>query len=541
MKNGLFYKRLFPLVAVFTAIAMLSGACAPQETSSSKGSSSNSTTLAGSTFTWWFPLFWQGRTMKYSNNDIFKEVQKRLDITIEFIHPTYMDEGTQLALLLSSNELPDLITTSWAKNALYAEGLRKYADDGFIIDISELAEKNAPDFWSALHSLPEMSLKSAFTDDGRLFQVCAISPYEEYPHMGLLWRKDFLEQLNMGIPKTISQMETVLRACKNKLGCSAPLLLHEAGVDYNNGTIVSAWNIGPSYYIDPDTKTVEFGPVQPEFKEYLTLMNRWYKDGLIDPDFVTNGNPDVMFRLLGSGESAAVVESNETVNNQMARVGRMIAGYQPMLTENQKPRYRMYNTQYNGYFATSITSGCENPALALQFLNFGYTKEGYMLYNFGMEGSNYTIDTSQPFSTHPEALPYVDGKVLYTAQMMNNLDYPLMDAMLKFKVHIGPFIRFEDEGNPIITEELLANKKFWAENASIELTLPPVSLTAEEEKKVTAINSRLNDYYITLNQEFIMGITPLTEYDKYVSTVKNLGLQEALDIYRAAYARYIAR
>ena len=47
---------------------------------------------------------------------------------------------------------------------------------------------------------------------------------------------------------------------------------------------VGAYGIGWQYYNDGGT--VKYGPVQPAFKDFLALMAAWYKEGLIDPDYV---------------------------------------------------------------------------------------------------------------------------------------------------------------------------------------------------------------------------------------------------------------
>ncbi|MGI6577768.1 MAG: hypothetical protein ACOX1Q_07065 [Eubacteriales bacterium] len=32
---------------------------------------------------------------------------------------------------------------------------------------------------------------------------------------------------------------------------------------------------------------VKFGPYEPELLDYLTMVNKWYSEGLIDPDFAS--------------------------------------------------------------------------------------------------------------------------------------------------------------------------------------------------------------------------------------------------------------
>lgn len=46
-----------------------------------------------------------------------------------------------------------------------------------------------------------------------------------------------------------------------------------------------AFDVGIGYYID-DGK-VKYGMLEPGFKDFLTLMNQWYREKLLDADFTT--------------------------------------------------------------------------------------------------------------------------------------------------------------------------------------------------------------------------------------------------------------
>ncbi|WP_158560440.1 hypothetical protein [Paenibacillus contaminans] len=50
-----------------------------------------------------------------------------------------------------------------------------------------------------------------------------------------------------------------------------------------------AFGFLPDRWTEKDGKLV-YGAVQPEIKEALTLLNKWYKDGVIDPEFITGEN-----------------------------------------------------------------------------------------------------------------------------------------------------------------------------------------------------------------------------------------------------------
>ena len=76
------------------------------------------------------------------------------------------------------------------------------------------------------------------------------------------------------------------------------MILPAGGIDGTSGFILSAWDIGPSFY--QENGVVKYGPIQPGFKEYLTLMNKWYGMGLIDKDFPTRDDDACKRMMKGS-------------------------------------------------------------------------------------------------------------------------------------------------------------------------------------------------------------------------------------------------
>lgn len=104
----------------------------------------------------------------------------------------------------------------------------------------------------------------------------------------LAWREDVLKDAGIDkIPETIDEMETALLAVKEKTG-SAPYSI--AGLE-SLSAIYGAYNDYLCYY-EKDGKIV-YGPVEEEAKEAVTLLHKWYEEGLIDPEFMINKQDNV--------------------------------------------------------------------------------------------------------------------------------------------------------------------------------------------------------------------------------------------------------
>jgi putative aldouronate transport system substrate-binding protein len=480
--------------------------------------------LEGVTLTVWKPLWWIGKVTNDSENVAFQTIQERLGVKLVFENPPSGTEVESFNLMVAGDMLPDIIFTGWGGDSLYTGGVDKYISDGVLLNVKDMLAEYAPDYLNAIKTLvPEGEQKEFYTDEGNLALFYAISPYEEYAYNGILYRNDWMTELKLENPKTIAQMENVLTKFKEVKGAVAPMILPTNGLDNLGGAILSAWDIGPGFYLG--NSKVEYGAVQPAFKEYLRLMADWYKKGLVDIDFATR-NEDAWKRMITTGESGCIIHSPDTVGAWMSSITPMMGGHNPGLTEDQRIEYRLQTFRCRPPYSAAITTACKDVKAAMTFLNYGYTKEGYMLYNYGVEGETYNI---------------VDGKVVYTDMMLHNPEYPVLDAILKFKAHIGPFVRFEHEGNPAITLDNMATRAFWTEDSGTALNLPMISLTAEEGEEFARIMTQVYTYQNTAVVNFIMGTKSLDEFDKYVEDMLSLGLNDVVGLEQAAYERYMNR
>lgn len=51
----------------------------------------------------------------------------------------------------------------------------------------------------------------------------------------------------------------------------------------------------------------------------------------------------------------------------------------------------------------------------------------------------------------------------------------------------------------------------------------------------------ITTYLNEMMTKFIMGQTPMSEYDKFVDTIKSMGIDQMVKIHEDAYQRYTAR
>lgn len=106
------------------------------------------------------------------------------------------------------------------------------------------------------------------------------------------WRADWLAKFGYTdgkVPMTIEECEKVFYSFANEdpdgNGVKDTYALSKTGMN----PIFGAFGALPDRWVQEDGKLV-YGAVHPGMKDALTLLAKWYKDGLIDPEFITGEN-----------------------------------------------------------------------------------------------------------------------------------------------------------------------------------------------------------------------------------------------------------
>jgi len=69
---------------------------------------------------------------------------------------------------------------------------------------------------------------------------------------------------------------------------------------------------------------------------------------------------------------------------------------------------------------------------------------------------------------------------------------------------------------------------------------PLLYLTVEENDQVAATATDLSTYIEQMEAKFITGVEPLSNWDKFVSTVESMGIEDYVAVYQTAYDRWLA-
>ncbi|MDD3766519.1 MAG: extracellular solute-binding protein [Eubacteriales bacterium] len=531
IKKGFFF-----MVGLLMAATIISG-CANRGGDNQKSTSSQAiTTPIGQypieteeTLTYWGVL--NTNTAKnytnFADTPIGKELEKKTGVTVKYIHPAQGQQQEQLNILLASNDYPDIIESNWTSG--YPGGAEKAIEDGIIIPINDLM-KFSPNYERELSGIPGLD-KMARTDSGKYYVYATIRKnYEESIFWGPMFRKDWLDDLGLEPPTTIDEWEKVLIEFRDKKNATAPFAVRANQANGSMllyGAIVGAYKTELSWYTDNDK--IYFGPYDPQYKDFLAIMARWYKQNLLDKDFPMADKKSIESKVL-SGKSGAFIGLIGSEMGTYLRVMQekderfdLIGAANPTLSKDEESFSGAANLPFYYYFAAAITTHCKNPELAARWLDYGYTEEGAYINNFGVENESFVIE---------------DGVLRYTDTVINA---PVEENMLaRYDRFNGPYVALilpATSEQTMLPQQIQAREAF-KKNMPVYRGYPPLTFTVEESERLSNIMNNINNYANEMRTKFIMGTEPLENYDKYIEQLKSMGIEEAVKIQQDAYIRY---
>ena len=414
--------------------------------------------------------------------------------------------------------------------------INKFGMSGAFRSLDDLIEKYAPNLKKYIMDNNEVHAQTA-ASDGKIYGIPMLTAVRTA--MGYCIRKDWLDDLGMAEPETIDDWYKVLKAFKttdlngNGAGDITPLILDRAWENYFNN-FADAWGIelngNNDYWMVKDGK-VEFAPILPETKEYLSTMAKWYSEGLIDQEFITREDTNNYHILnnkagatcywtgyvAGMNANSEVLALDPDTNWQVIKPPVLNAG-QPAKTFSQQAAV--------GGSAWAISSKIPDDKAVeiIKMFDYVYSDEGSMLFNFGVEG---------------ESFQYVDGVPEYT-DLVTKSEKGLVTWIRSNGMQplIGIRQLPEYEAASCANEDVKTQLFNYVDNNYFYDINPTLVLTEDEQDKYETVMSSVKIYVDEELLKFIIGSRPIEEFDSFVERIKEMGIDEAIGLENQAYERY---
>ena len=406
-------------------------------------------------------------------------------------------------------------------------GHEKAIEDGIIIDLYDDLKEYAPNYWNLLTS-DDTAYMTMRTQSGQMGCIAQLLKKAGTENQGMIVRKDWLQASGVGSLDTMDQFEKYLSYCKDNYGAYA--YLQYEGLDTDWG---SAFNVTPGSFNVVDGKVIHSFTTQA-FQDYLAKMNDWYKKGLFNDDFYNDtdittvrtdmandmcsfvdGSAEGMSNIFDMNPENTAMELQAVAYPKADGVDEIHVGFESKLIKNTD--------------TWAVSTACGDHIPLMKLVNWLYSEEGQLMYNWGEEGVSFTYDENgDPQWTdlvvnNPDGLNFMFASYLY-ATGVGSVYFPGVYDMEK-----GFYSYNDDQLEAVDTLAALTDGKN---------NLPSyVSLDNAEQERYNSFATDLNTYAKGMILKFILGDEPLSNYQTFLDTCNQMGLQEMTDIYQGAYDR----
>ncbi len=491
---------------------------------------------AGTKLTWWTKLNANVSSTYPNLGDTpwAQYVQEQTGIEIEFIHPTVGSENEEFAIMVASGEYPDIIEHTWTA---YSGGPAAAITDGVIINLDDVMAENAPNFTKLMEEYPDID-RMVKTSSGSYYCFPFLRGLEQ-PNVtqfssGMVVRKDVLDELGLEMPETIEEWDSVLRAFKD-YGFDVPFTTRKEWMK-------DVWSPGfdnwGDFYVDDGV--VKHGLIEDSRKEFLSQMNKWYEEGLIDRDWLvadkssnqtyfTTGKSAVVYAPFGQGlgqYTQIMNEADPEITQDDIRSSVPVTS-----VKGQNAKFSKMNQVYDkSGVSAAISSQCKNVEAAAWLLDWMYSEEGNLCCNFGIEGLTYEMQDGQPVYTdvimkNPDGMSVANALAAYTRASTSGV-------CVQDPRYIEQYYEQDNQ-----KEALELSMKTDMD----EHFFPPTSVSEENTERYAEIMNNVKTLSDEMEAQFIAGTVSLdAEWDGYIQQLKDFGIEEAISMMQEAYDNYMS-
>ena len=447
-----------------------------------------------------------------------------VNIEFEMLPETsYLDT---LNLRIASEEFPDMFSQTVGS---YDSKLQSAVETEILVDLRDYLD-HAPDWARVLDSNKDY-YDAVVNGDGSL-AVVAGTELGKTTQMGLV-RGDWLEEQNLKAPTTLDELTEVLKVFKEKYNTPNALLINsdlDSAAEFAFNFTAMGFKMVNFQLTEPGSTKVVCGHATDAYVDYLEYLHALYEDGLITDDFLStskeNGNWESSFYSGKCGVWQDDCKFADTAYAAMADTPDWRA--EPFAFSGED--YHMMSTNAKSLTTAYISTSCDEPEAAMEFLNYGFTEEGRALVAYGVEGETYTVDN--------------DGNISYTDVILNNPDGLTYDqATVCYLVSNWMPGEAEERSLSIkYTPAAVDAINLWSDKGGDgSMTIPTAAQpTGDDMLKVFDLAGDVLTHLSEVAPKVILGDATGDDYRAAVEECKDMGLTEMTEIYQAAYDDYLA-
>lgn len=501
-------------------------------------------------------------TGEWENLWISKYLKDKYNIELDVEYIPSSAQSEKRSLMLNSGELPDMI---W-NMSLSTTDLVKYGQmEGLFLACDEyMDEALTPNI---LHYWTDDVRKICSAPDGHVYSLPKVNATaeEDYGYMPRMYiNKAWLDGLHIEMPRTLDEFVDAMYAIKeaDPAGVGSENL-YPFGGGMTSNTL--AWYLlnALGYGVPDDTDYGNLAclrdgevviPVydMEVYKEFLKLMNQFWNDGIIDPNYFTMEATEINAQM-NSGQTATYGDA--PFISGISTWNEWDACY-PLTSEWQtEPEVARPQTAFVGNCV--ISADTEYPELCMRLVDIFYNNEtdcSAALWGGVPEGTEYAYDGYVLLGWDEEKRNFVHKDSEYPEEWKGNIwgyhlaylngimpnfgAFDMHEAWVKLAADFGYDMPAKGVLDPSVPDDYwrLANEK----NVQYLVDAYPRQyyVAPETSEQIRDLKTVIDPYVKEQVARFITGNRPLSETADFVKELETMGMEDLLNLYKDIYTVY---
>ena len=441
--------------------------------------------------------------------------------------------------LASGNDLPDIVKVHTLDDA----ALLALAEQGLIIPINEIIDKYSAGPAREAFNKTFPSVRPLTTaEDGNMYWFCNVqNKYygdnnDANGSFSILYRRDWADALEIDEPENLEEFTQMLRDFRTK----------DANGNGQQDEILfidpSSFRTGIAQWFDLATGTIALDPQQnkivtpwknPNVKAYFAYLNSLVNEGILDP--AVAGNYELLTQKRAENKIADMWDyTNAMWNEPTVQAIAPDALYAPLMplpaVDGVEPA-SMSEPGQMVWERYAVTKDCKDLEAVARLLDIVYSEDYATLTAFGEEGVNFTYDEEGVMVSCGLSGDELREQRIAEGAMLWNGVLPRVQS-----VDMRQQVATCDDYKRDVTLALIDYDKKYPDQLNNFLALP----TKEESERINELQANLDTASQELATKLTLGQIPLSDLEKEVEKLDELGLSELLEIAQARYDRYLA-
>lgn len=474
----------------------------------------------------------------FETNEFTKWYEEKTGVKVNW--EVVPEEGVeeQLNLILTSGDYPDVIMDM----PVTTSQMRIYGEKGVFLSLNNLIEDYGIETKRMFEEMPIVE-DSITTPEGEIYALPQVNVCYHCTMPEKMWiNQPWLDELGLDMPTTTEEFHDVLKAFKeddpNGNGKADEIPL--SGMKDSWREKITGFLMEPFIYSELheiDGKIIAPWD-KPERKEGLEYIHGLYEDGLIYEGSFTQDmeqfkkigeNPDEI--ILGAATAATL---STFLSDDISEDSRMPDYVAVPPLEGPKGKQNVY-TEPDPVTRPAefiITNKAEHPDVAFRWADAMYDHDITKRSVNGRKGEEWVeaeegdigLDGEPAtWKTNPDAVETKTHNNYWDQTGPSYRPKEYRDTQANDPNSMGTFLQIATEVyDPYVSDTVNP--------------VPELFFSSEQSEELAKIESSLEDHIEEMEAKFIVGDADLDkEWDEYLETLKNIGLDDYVSIYQEAY------